>query len=208
MFKLLVLSLTMLAGAGTALLASEPQTPDAALRSTVDQLVGNLKQHSAQYRKDQRSFYAMVDQVVVPRFDVPGIARFALGKHGRTATPDQRQRFADALALTLVHSYANVMLDRYDSMILTWNPVRTEAGADRVKIDTMLKGDAGEQYPVGFYVRRVDGDWKIYDLEIGGISLALNYRAQLSAEIKRTSLEAAIGRMTKQDSQASAVSAL
>lgn len=206
LLKFVILSL-ILAGAGSALIAGEPEAPDAALKSTVDQLLDNLKQHSSQYRKDEGSFYAMVDEVVVPRFDVPGIARFALGKHGRKATPDQRKRFADALSLMLVHSYANVMLERYDSMNLAWNPVRMEAGADRAKVDTVLTGN-GQRYPVGFSVRLVDGDWKIYDLEIQGVSLALNYRAQLGTEIKRTSLDAVIARMSKQDSRTRTVSAL
>jgi phospholipid transport system substrate-binding protein len=200
MIKPLFLSLAMFSSSASALLAPAADSPEAALKGTVDELLVNFKQHAPQYRKDETAFYAMVDEVVVPRFDVAGIARFALGKHGRKASPEQRQQFADALALALVHSYADVMLQRYDTMVLVWNPARmVAAGADRAKINSVLTGDAGQHYPVGFSVCLVDGDWKIYDLEIEGVSLALNYRAQLGAEIKRTSLDAVIARMSKQD---------
>lgn len=195
--------------AASALLAPRTQSsPDVALKATVDELLVNLQQHATQYRKDQRSFYEMVDKVVVPRFDVAGIAQFALGKHGRAATPEQRQQFADTLALTLVHTYANLMLERYDTMVLVWNPARTIAtDATRATINSVLTG-AGQHYPVGFSLRLVDGEWKIYDLDVEGVSLALNYRAQLGAEIKRTSLDAVIARMTKQDLQQAKASAL
>ena len=196
MFKLMFLSLTMVTCAASALLAPRPkESPELALKSTVDELLVNLKLHAPLYRKDQDAYYAMVDKVVVPRFDVAGIAQFALGKHGRVATPEQRQRFADTLALNLVHSYANLMLERFDSMTLVWNPSRMiAANMDRAKVSSVLAGN-GQHYPVGFSVCLVDGDWKIYDLEIEGVSLALNYRSQLGAEINRTSLDAVIARM-------------
>src|SRR5581483_10805079 len=93
MLKLLFLSLTIFSSAASALLPpGATESPETALKGTVDALLANLKQHAPQYRRDQESFYAMVDQVVVPRFDVAGIAQFALGKHSRAATPEQRQR--------------------------------------------------------------------------------------------------------------------
>ncbi len=208
MFKSLVLSLSLLACASTAPLAAGVEAPDAALKNTVSRLLTNLSQHSSQYRNDDRLFYGMIDLDVVPRFDVAGIAKFALGRNGRDATPDQRQRFADALALTLVHTYARFMLNCRGSIDVAWLPVRMEAGADRAKVNSVLMVGDNERYPVGFSVRLVDGDWKIYDLEIDGISMALNYRVQLNEEIKHSSLEAAIARLGKQNIRLGTASAL
>jgi phospholipid transport system substrate-binding protein len=72
----------------------------------------------------------------------------------------------------------------------------------------VFSGDGGERYPVGFSLRAVNGDWKIYDLEIDGVSLALNYRTQLNAEIRHTSLDAVIARMTQQEVRTRAASIL
>ena len=199
MFKFLVLSLSLLACASTPSLAAGPDAPDAALKNTVSHLLANLSQHSPEYRNDDRAFYQMIDVDVVPRFDVPGIAKFALGRNGRDATPDQRERFAHALALALVHTYARFMLNSRGTLDVAWLPVRMEAGADRAQINSVLMVGTSQRYPVGFSVRLVDGDWKIYDLQIDGISMAINYRVQLNEEIKRSSLEAAIERLGKQN---------
>jgi phospholipid transport system substrate-binding protein len=203
MIKVLLFSLSMFTCAASASLAPpEGDSPEAALKGTVDQLLVNLKLHAPLYRKDQKAFYAMVNEQVVPRFDVAGIARFALGAHGRAATPEQRQQFADTLALSLVHSYADVMLERFDSMTLAWSPARPiAADSSRAKINSVLAGTGGEHFLVGFSVRLVDGAWKIYDLEIEGVSLAVNYRAQLGVEIKRTSLDAVIARLHGKERQ-------
>ncbi|HZR38237.1 MAG TPA: ABC transporter substrate-binding protein [Nevskia sp.] len=196
MLKLLVLSLSLLACGSTAPLAAGVPLPDAALKDTVSRLLGNLSQHGSEYRNDDHLFYEMIDLDVVPRFDVPGIAKFALGRNGRAATPDQRLRFADALALALVHSYAKFMLD-CGHVDVIWLPVRMEAGADQAQIKSVLTvGDSG-RYMVTFSVRRVDDDWKVYDLEIDGVSLAINYRVQLNEEIKHSSLDAVIARLGK-----------
>ena len=191
----------------TPVLADDPKAPDAALKSTVDQFLGNLRLHAAEYRQDKASYYAMVDEVVAPRLDAPRIAWFALGKHARTATADQRKQFADLLTLNLLHSYADFMLGSHTVMEVSWKPVHAEAGADRATVHSVLTSETGTQNEVGFSMQLADGDWKICDLDVDGISLELNYRTQLNAEIARTSLDAVIARMTQQESRARSISA-
>ena len=197
MFKFALLFLAMFICTTAAAPAEDLTAPDAALKGTVGQFLDNIKQHSAEYRKDKSAYYQMVDQVVAPRLDSSGIAWFALGKFARAATPEQRQQFADRLTRNLVHSYGDFMLGNNGSMDVSWKAVRMEAGADRAVVHSVLTGEAGGQYDVGFSMHLVNGDWKIYDLDIDGVSLELNYRTQLNSEIARTSLDTVIARMSQ-----------
>ena len=193
---LLALALAVTASLGVAAQAdtAPAQAPDVALKSTTDQIRGMIKDHYAEYKADQPKFYQAVNDVVVPRFDVPGIAKAVLGLNYRNATPDQRTRFATAFKDMLVHSYANAMLDNYKSVSINWMPPRmlnpTEAA-----VNTSLSRDNGQSYAIGFRVHVVDGDWKILDINVENVSLVLNFRTQLNAEIKRTSLDDVISRM-------------
>jgi len=204
----LALAVTASLGVATAQADTTPaQAPDVALKATTDQIRGMIKDHSAEYKADQPKFYQAVNDVVVPRFDVPGIAKLVLGVNYRTATPDQRTRFATAFKDMLVHSYANAMLDNYKSVTINWMPPRmlnpTEAA-----VNTSLSRDNGQSYAIGFRVHVVDGEWKILDINVENVSLVLNFRTQLNAEIKRTSLDDVIARMQngqfKSDSSANA----
>jgi phospholipid transport system substrate-binding protein len=44
-------------------------------------------------------------------------------------------------------------------------------------------------------MRNQDGEWRIYDLTIDGVSLALTYRSEFSAKIRQQSLDALIGEL-------------
>jgi phospholipid transport system substrate-binding protein len=177
--------------------AMPTQPPDAALKATTEQIRGLIKAHYAEYKADQAKYYKVVDEVVVPRFDVPGIARLVLGQNYRTATPAQRDRFAKAFKDMLVGSYANAMLDNYNSVNITWMPPRASAEATDVAVNTSLTRDNGQSYAIGFRVHVVDGDWKIWDITVENVSLVLNFRTQIASEIKRAGLDDVIARMEK-----------
>jgi phospholipid transport system substrate-binding protein len=195
--SLLALGLVLgLAGAAQAD-AMPAQAPDAALKATTEQIRGLIKAHYSEYKADQAKYYKVVNDVVVPRFDVPGIAKLVLGQSYRTATQEQRDRFASAFKDMLVNSYANAMLDNYNSVNITWMPPRASANATDVAVNTSLQRDNGQSYAIGFRVHVVDGDWKIWDITVENVSLVLNFRTQIASEIKRTSLDDVISRMEK-----------
>jgi phospholipid transport system substrate-binding protein len=192
-FALAMLLLTL---AGPARADAAPaQAPDAALKSTVDQIRGMIKQHYTEYKANPTQFYQTVNDVVVPRFDVDGIAKLVLGANYRTATPDQRSRFATAFKDMLVHTYANAMLDNYNSVNVTWMTPRISADGSDAAVNTSLTRDNGQSFAIGFRVHVVNGDWKIIDITVENVSLVLNFRTQLNSEIKRTSLDDVISRM-------------
>jgi phospholipid transport system substrate-binding protein len=175
--------------------AAPAQAPDVALKTTTEQIRGMIKAHYAEYKADSGKFYQAVNDVVVPRFDVPGIAKLVLGVNYRTATPEQRSHFASAFKDMLVHTYANAMLDNYNSVNINWMPPRLSANGTDAAVNTSLTRDNGQSYAIGFRVHVVDGDWKIYDITVENVSLVLNFRTQLNSEIKRTGLDDVIKRM-------------
>jgi phospholipid transport system substrate-binding protein len=174
-----------------------PPAPDATLRTATEQVRGLIRDHYAEYRADSAKFYQAIDQVVVPHFDVPYIAQLVLARNWRSATPEQRTRFAQAFKDMLVRSYANAMLDNYNSVKIAWQPARVAPAADDATVVSTLTRDNGQVYTIGFRVHLVNGEWKIYDVNIENISLVTNFRAQINAEIKRTSLDDVIARMEK-----------
>jgi phospholipid transport system substrate-binding protein len=192
-------SAVLLAGAAqadTAPAGAAPaQGPDVELKATTEQIRTLIGQNYAAYKASPDKFYQAVDEVVVPRFDVPGIARLVLGANYRTATEDQRSRFATAFKDMLVHSYANAMLDNYNSVKINWMTPRMAANATDASVNTSLARSNGQNFDIGFRVHVVDGEWKVYDIAVENVSLVLNFRTQLNAEIKRTSLDDVISRM-------------
>lgn len=179
----------------TATAQADLVAPDQALQSTTEKLQGLIKANVKDYRANSEKFYKVVDDVLVPRFDVPFITKLVLAQTYRTATEAQRTRFAEAFKNMLVRSYANAMLDNYDSIKIDWQPVRLATGATDATVNTTLQRDTGKPYAIGFRVHVVNDDWKVYDISVENISLVTNFRTQLNAEIKKSSLDGVIARM-------------
>ena len=51
----------------------------------------------------------LVDEILLPHFDTDYAARLVLGKHWRTATPEQRKRFIDAFYQSLLRNYGEAL---------------------------------------------------------------------------------------------------
>src|ERR1041384_4507816 len=127
-----ILASSLIAGA-----AGKP--PDAEIRAATDQLQSLIKQHYNDYKAKPESFYKMVDQVVVPHFDQQYIGQVVLGRAWRGANEQQRARFTAAFKNSLVHSYADALLDNYNTVKAVWKPVHIAADATETTVDAELQ---------------------------------------------------------------------
>ncbi len=168
--------------------------PQDTLKTNVNQLQKLIVEHHKEYEADQQAYYKVVDQLIVPRFDVPYVAQLVMGVYWRQATPQQRKDFQDAFKDMLIRSYANALLENAKTTTVEWLPSRYQEGAKTATVKTLLVRDTGQKYPIDFAVRRVGDDWKIYDIIVDNISLVLNFRTQIAGDLKRNGIDAVIAK--------------
>jgi phospholipid transport system substrate-binding protein len=125
-----------------------------------------------------------------------------LGMHWRDATPEQRQRFADAFYHTLVNNYG-AALANFTSDRLKVFPTNTEAEADRATVRSEVTRDNGEKVAVNYSLRKTDAGWKAWDVVIEGISYVRSFREDYGAAIEQQGLDAVIARLESMGSSAS-----
>src|ERR1044071_5761074 len=87
-----VLSLAALNVLAAGAPATAVQTPDQIVRETTEKMQDLIRQNHEKYKADQKSFYKIVDEQLVPHFDVKTIAQQVLGRNWRAATEEQRNR--------------------------------------------------------------------------------------------------------------------
>ena len=177
--------------------AAAPVPPDQQVKQTTEQMQALIREHHKEYKANQPAFYKVVDEVLTPRFDVRYIAQLVLGKNWRAASADQRDRFTAAFKAMLIRSYADTLLEYYDSVKADWQPLRLSADVTDVTVRTTLQRQNAQPLAIGFNVHLVDNEWKIYDISVEAISLVTNFRSQINAEIKKSSLADVITRMEK-----------
>jgi phospholipid transport system substrate-binding protein len=194
MLKQLFLSVALLLGVQQV--HAQPQKPDVVLKETTEKMRDLIRQNHKEYTADKNKFYSVVDEVLVPVFDVRYIAQLTLGKNWRNASEQQRSRFADAFKTSLIRTYADALLANYDSVDAKYEPLRMPANATDVTVRVQLmRANVKKPVAMAFAMREADSQWKIYDVIIENLSLITNFRSQFTSEIKKSGLDALITKM-------------
>lgn len=135
-------------------------------------LVSILADKSGSADDRVRAFGAGVGQIA----DVPRIARFVLGKYGRTITPAQMQRYAPAFAAYAQTVYRQKLANfRGDTLTVTGSVVSKPG--DVVVKTTIGGGDADQPTPVLWRVMGSGASWKVVDVQVSGVWLAITQQA-------------------------------
>ena len=189
MRRFLVILLAAFAVSG----AAAAQSPNDLIDGAIVELAAGLDGRRDELAEDREALHALIDRILLPRFDRRYAAQLVLGQHWRAATEEQRTRFVDA--------FYNAMLRQYADGVLEFQPDRIEVlpfrGDDterRTMVRTMVMLDDGQRVPVNYGLVRRDEGWLMFDVTIEGVSYVRNFRAELDSEIRAAGLESVIAR--------------
>lgn len=173
--RLIVLISLLLLAAPVAPRRAPAAEPDAAgfVADFANKVLDLVRAQSASPRElEQR-----LRPLALDAFDVPRIARFALGRYWRDMSEAERADFTHAFEDYVVHVYAQ-RFTRYKGERFTVTGSRAE-GATGALVRSEVTSPSGEQpIELDWRVDRVGGRYKIGDVIIDGISQALTYREE------------------------------
>ena len=179
----------------TSVDASEPGK---LIDSAANIMISELDARRAEFRKDPSKVSALVERVLLPHFDVEHAARLVLGRHWRTATPEQRKRFIDAFYGSLLSNYGDALIEfTGDRIKVLPSPVAADATSATVR--TEVKRSNGQKIPVNYTLRKTEAGWKAWDVVIEGISYVKSFREDFGSEIDQKGLDAVIARLEAQN---------
>ena len=120
-------------------------------------------------------------------FDIPFIGRFVIGRYWRGATSEQR---GDYMAL-----YSEFFLNTYtsrrggsDGQTFVVTGARA-ANAKDVVVRSLLNRAGGQPFVTDWRVRIFNGRYRVIDVMVEGISLALTQRSEFASVARRGGLE-------------------
>jgi phospholipid transport system substrate-binding protein len=183
----------------TATAATVPGPGPRELMQQVSQnLLRDLDANRPMYAKDPRQLRALVDRYLLPHFDTDYAARLVLGRHWRTATDAQRQRFVDAFYQSLMRNYGDAILE-FTADRLKILPFKGDPAAMTATVRTEVKRSNGTPVPVNYSMRGTPQGWKAWDVTIEGISYVKNYRTDFGTEIEQKGIDSVIKRLEAQN---------
>ena len=176
--------------------------PNQVVQNLVDELGKTMESRRAELSNNREALLKAIDAIVLPHFDIDYASLLVLGQNARTATVEQRARFAKAMYNSITHRYAEGLL-KYTEGRVRVLPFQGELNEKRTLVRTQVVLDDGKVVPVDYAFRKTaSGEWKAYDVIIEGISYVTNYRNQVAAEIAKSSLDDLTTRLENQGAKA------
>jgi len=172
-------------------------TPNAVIDSAVTQLTELLDGRKAELAVDRKALYGLIDQILLPRFDRKFAAQVVLAKHWRGASATQKTRFIEAYYQALVRKYSDGVLE-FDPNRIEVLPYRGDVSKPRTRVRSSVALDDGSKVAVDYDLVKRDSGWLVFNVVIEGVSYVRNFRAELDAEIRASSLDEVISRLERE----------
>ena len=170
------------------------ESPNAVIEEAAMLLDQALDGRRDELANNQEALFALIDEILSPRFDRRYAAQLILGKHWRYASDEQRERFINAFYHQLMCRYASGILN-FDIAKLQVLPFHGDATKIRTTVNTFVHLNDGTQVPVNYGMVRRDSGWLMFDVTIEGISYVRNFWADMNAEIQARGLNSVIERL-------------
>lgn len=178
--------------------------PQALIAGNTKKLLMELREKVSDIKKNQEVAYDLSNKLVVPYLDFPRITRLVIGKHWRSANDAQKKQLVEEIRQMLIRSYVTAMRTYADQIIASGDqviylPSRFKEGDKKATVRAAIKLQNGKTVDVQYKLYLSNNTWKIYDIRVGGISLAITYRTSFNTEIQQYGLDGLIDRLSEQN---------
>ena len=173
----LLLVLALMAAMARGPLADEGQEAADFVRGFGDQAIAMLTDESLDREARTREFR----RLLTAGFHMEAIGRFVLGRHWRRASATERAEFAQLFEDYLVASYGE-KLSAYsgEQFVVQGGRPKGKSGAI---VTSRIVPPEGAPLRIEWRLRRSAGTWRIIDVVVEGVSMAVTQRSEFSSVI-------------------------
>ena len=172
-------ALVLAAGIAMQAEAGPKQSPDQFITAFGDQAIKLLSNNTANAEERSRG----LRRLLTKHFDVDFISRMVLARHWRKASPAERAEFRRLFEDYIVTVYGR-RLGNYSGEAFEIGRIARK-GDDQAYISSRIVRPEGPPVNVAWRLRGRDGEWRIVDIIVEGVSMTLTQRSEFGAVIRR-----------------------
>jgi phospholipid transport system substrate-binding protein len=167
-------------------------SPDVFLKNSVKEISEFISENKASLDSDENYLRTKVDELVIPKLDIELMSKIVLGKKNWTSmSPVLRMRFQQVFRSLMVKTYMK-SLTSFDGEKIKFLPYKKGKRPDVARVQSVYLLNEGE-LSVNYSLKlNKSSEWKVYDINIDGISLIKNYRSDFKSHIERDGIDSLI----------------
>jgi phospholipid transport system substrate-binding protein len=181
---------------GRAQTPPEPVAPDALMKAVTSEVIAILKQDLA--AGEPAKVTQLVETKVLPLFDFPRMTSIAVARNWRLASPAQQEALTAEFKTLLVRTYS-AALSNYRDQLIEYLPLRAASGDAEVTVRSTVRRPGAERLSIDYEMENTAAGWKVYDIQIAGVSLIINYRATFAAQVRESGLDGLIKSLSEKN---------
>ena len=177
--------------AGGALAASggaQPASRQVQAESGARDFVADMGEKALSFLKDsslgEDSKAQQFRRLLENNFDMPTIARFSLGQYWRQMSPQQQKEYTSLFREYVVKVYS-ARFREYSGQTFQTTGARKDNATDTIVGSAIQSPGGGDPVSVDWRVRYKNGQYKIVDVIVEGVSMTLTQRSDFSAVIQK-----------------------
>ena len=190
---LIALSLFIAAPAGAQSLA-----PDELVRKVTTDVLDAVKSDQQLQAGDRKKALALAEQKILPLVDFQEATQLAVGRPWSTATAEQKERLVTEFRAMLVRVYSNA-IGVYRGQTMQVLPVHMAPGATEATVRNKYISQGQAPISVSYSMRQTPTGWKIYDINVEGVSLVLTYRGEFEQITRVSGIDGLIKRLAEKN---------
>ena len=191
--------LAILAAVFTAAAGDAAETPDplATLKAPVEKVLAILKDPQYADGQAQEAQQQAIRAIVTEVFDFLEISKRALARKWLAFSPDERRQFTDNFTELLLNTYTGQIQGDYTGEEVEFNGQEMLSKTKASVKSTIFRNNV--ETPVAYSMINRKGTWRVYDIQVEGISLVGNYRSQFRKILSKETPAQLIARIAEKN---------
>ena len=191
----------------TGLAMAQNLSPEQLVQKITDDVLAAVKSDKQLAAGDKQKAVKVAEEKVLPYVDFEYATRLAVGRAWRQATPEQKKELVSQFRNMLVRTYSN-SISAYEGQTLKVLPSRSnDKSGDESTVRTQFVRSGGQPVGIDFQMHKAGDAWKVYDINVEGVSLVLTYRSEFDAIVKQQGIDGLIKALAQKNIPAAGVGA-
>ena len=177
-----------------AAVADDKKEAEEVLKGKLEQVISVLEEKELNEEAKKKE----IVEIVTPMFNFSLMSKLTLGKkHWPGLTKDQKDKFIELFTKRLKDSYLDKMMLYTDEKIEYKESVQI---GKKVQIPTILTSK-DNKISMLYKLYKSKQGWKIYDIEIQGVSLISTYRSQFDEILRKKTVDDLLVKLEKPENK-------
>jgi phospholipid transport system substrate-binding protein len=170
-------------------------------KDVTDRIIKRTNARQAELKQRPERIPDAIGDIVRPYFDFSAMASSAMGKYWRSASSDQQNRITNEFSTLLIRTYGAALLN-YSGKPIEYKSARRSNDNKRVEISSVVTPANSQPISIDYRLHQSGGNWRVYEVQIDGVSMISNYRSSFASEIRKGGIDGLISELKRRNSLA------